>query len=108
MNDQSIKADAGKVQPTLVPVGAIIAIARVRAYGVEKYGEREGWRRVEPQRYRDALWRHLLAEQREPGARDPESGLPHLWHALCNLAFLVEMEGAEGGWHGAGEDEQNV
>ena len=89
---QSVKADAGKVRPTLVPAEAILAIARVREYGVKKYGEREGWRRVEPQRYKDALWRHLLAEQQDPGGTDGESGLPHLWHALCNLAFLVAME----------------
>lgn len=23
---------------------------------------------------------------------DEESGIPHLWHAICNLAFLAQME----------------
>lgn len=41
MNDQSIKADAGKICPTLVPTAAIRAIAEVRAYGVSKYKEKE-------------------------------------------------------------------
>lgn len=36
MNDQSIKADAGKIQPTLVPTALIQAVARVRKYGIDK------------------------------------------------------------------------
>lgn len=43
------------------------------------------------QRYRDAMYRHWLAYL--GGERlDPESGLPHIWHCACNLAFLIEME----------------
>lgn len=26
-------------------------------------------------------------------AVDEESGLPHLWHCACNIAFLIELEG---------------
>ena len=25
--------------------------------------------------------------------RDPESGMPHLWHVLTNAAFMVYLEG---------------
>lgn len=90
--DQSAKADAGKIMPTLVPPALIEAVAAVRGYGCSKYGDPDNWRRVEPQRYRDALYRHWLAYLKNPEACDPESGLPHLWHLACNAAFLIEME----------------
>jgi hypothetical protein len=91
-NDQSIKADAGKPRLSLVPPEIIKDIARVREYGLQKYGESESWRRVEPERYRDAMFRHLLAYIADPASVDEESGLPHLWHLACNVAFLCEME----------------
>lgn len=91
--DQSAKTDAGKVRPTLVPPALIEAVAAVREYGCSKYHAPDNWRRVEPQRYRDALYRHWLAYLKNPEACDPESGLPHLWHLACNAAFLIEMEG---------------
>lgn len=91
--DQSLKADAGKPRLTLVPNDIIFAIARVREYGVDKYKTVDGWRDVEPQRYRDALYRHWLAYLDDPQGVDDESGLPHLHHAACNIAFLVALEG---------------
>ena len=90
--DQSAKADAEKIRPTLVPPALIEAVAAVREYGCSKYGDPDNWRRVEPQRYRDALYRHWLAYLKNPEACDLESGLPHLWHLACNAAFLIEME----------------
>ena len=93
MANQAAKQDSGKIRPTLVPPSLIEAVAAVREYGTQKYGDPENWRKVEPQRYRDALYRHWLAYLREPGGVDAESGLPHLWHLACNAAFLIEMEG---------------
>lgn len=93
MYDQTIKADVGKPQPTLVPPEIIYAIARVREYGVAKYKTVDGWREVEPQRYRDALYRHWLAYLADPDSVDDESGLPHLHHVACNAAFLIALEG---------------
>lgn len=91
--DQSAKTDAGKIRPTLVPPALIEAVAAVREYGCSKYHDPDNWRRVEPQRYRDAAYRHWLAYLKNPEACDPESGLPHLWHLACNAAFLIEMDG---------------
>lgn len=85
------KHDNGKLRPTLVPVSLINAVTAVREYGVAKYKEPENWRQVEPQRYKDALYRHWLAYLAGE-ERDEESGLPHLWHLACNAAFLIEME----------------
>ena len=92
MNDQSIKKDAGKPRLTLVPRKAITAIAAIRGYGVEKYKDEDNWKKVEPERYRDAMFRHLLAYLDDPHGLDDESGLPHLWHLMCNGAFLCELD----------------
>jgi len=89
---QSAKADKGKPRPTLVPPSLILAVAAIREYGAMKYGNDNNWKLVEPQRYRDALYRHWLAYL-EGEVNDPESGLPHLHHCACNIAFLIEMEG---------------
>lgn len=90
--NQDAKADMGKPRPTLVPVSLIRAVTSVREYGCRKYHDPENWRNVEPQRYRDALYRHWLAYL-DGEKTDPESGLPHLHHIACNVAFLIEMEG---------------
>jgi len=90
--DQSIKADAGKLRLTLVPRKIIYAIAEIREYGNRKYSDPESWRRVDPNRYRDAAFRHFLAYLDDPDSVDDESGLSHLHHLACNIAFLIEME----------------
>ena len=93
-DDQKAKADGGKAKLSLVPSAIIYAIARIREYGVNKYpdGGRNNWKQVEPERYRDAMYRHLLAYINDPHGVDQESGLPHLWHLACNAAFLCELE----------------
>lgn len=92
VNDsQDAKADSGKPRPTLVPVSLIEAVTAIREYGCQKYHDPDNWKRVEPQRYRDAAYRHWLAYIKGEQT-DPESGLPHIWHCACNLAFLIEME----------------
>jgi hypothetical protein len=90
--NQEVKADMGKPRPTLVPIGLIKAVAEVREYGCRKYKDPENWRKVEPQRYKDALYRHWLAYL-SGEEKDQESGLPHLWHLACSVAFLIEMGG---------------
>lgn len=88
--DQSAKADAGKEEISLVPVQIIREIAKVRAYRNKKYGDSESWKRVEIKRYKDALLRHTLAFIEDGDSLDEESGLPHLSHMACNIAFLCE------------------
>jgi hypothetical protein len=92
--DQTIKADAGKLQLTLVPRQIIRDIAEVRMYGNQKYpeGGPDNWKQVEVQRYRDALFRHMLEYLDNPDGIDPESGLKHRKHMECNMAFIAELE----------------
>ena len=92
--NQVAKKDAGKARLSLVPSAMIYAVARIREYGNAKYpeGGKDNWKRVEPERYRDAAYRHLLKYLDDPKGVDEESGLPHLWHLACNVAFLCELE----------------
>ena len=84
------KSDYGKAKLSLVPRKIIWDIAAIREYGNQKYGDPENWKTVEPERYRDAAYRHFLAYLDDPESRDEESGFPHLWHLACNIAFLCE------------------
>ena len=89
------KADAGKPHPSYVPVEIIEAVMRVREYGNKKYHDPDNWKTVEPERYHDALLRHVLRAWNDPYAVDPESGLLHLEHVACNIAFLLAMRKEE-------------
>ena len=92
-NDQTAKADKGKPRLSLVPTEIINCIARVREYAVNgKYKDPNNWKRVDVERYHDALFRHVIAYINDPKSVDEESGLPTLWHIACNVAFLCELE----------------
>lgn len=92
LSSLTAKADAGKAPISLVPMEIVWAIAWIRKYGNEKYGDPNNWKTVEPERYRDALMRHILHYISDPRSVDEESGYPHLWHAACNMAFLMNMD----------------
>lgn len=87
---QEAKADSGKPRPSLVPPALIRGVDAIREFGTAQYGSPENWRKVEHQRYWDALLRHVLAAWDNWKAVDPESGMPHLWHIACNAGFLMQ------------------
>lgn len=94
MKDQNAKADVGKPDIYLVPPELFEAVAKIRMYGNEKYHDPDNWQTVEIDRYYSAAMRHLLA-WRKGEDRDQESGYSHLWHAACNLAFMIALEDRE-------------
>ena len=67
-------------------------IAKVLTIGAKKYAV-DNWKIVPNarQRYSDALLRHINAYLKGE-QNDPETGLPHLCHAACNLMFLYEFD----------------
>lgn len=89
---QQAKADQGKPRPSLCPVSLIEAVTAVRMFGLQKYHDPDNWRQVEPERYHQAMLRHILAAWNDPYKVDPESGLLHIQHVACNIAFLLEMK----------------
>ncbi len=92
-----LKFDGGKPRWNLLMAGlpdALSSVVQVLTFGAAKY-EAHSWRQVENglERYTDALYRHLNAYA-SGEVNDPESGLPHLAHALTNLMFIIELEKA--------------
>lgn len=94
MNKEEAKEYTGKINYCLVPRRLLTAVARIREYGNRKYasGGPDNWKKVEPARWREAAFRHFLAYLDDPLGLDEESGLPHLWHLACNIAFLCELD----------------
>lgn len=92
----SLKHDAGKVRLHLVPPRFIAEVARVREFGSQKYACWDWALGRNWTDYLDAALRHLLAWQTGEDC-DPESGLSHLSHAACNLAFLLEFKATGAG-----------
>ncbi len=92
MSEEGKKLDAGKARFDLIQPRALEAYARVLAYGCRKYSA-HNWRLVQDgrNRYIAAALRHLMAYLRGE-AVDAESGEPHLAHAMCCIAFLLELD----------------
>lgn len=89
--DQKAKTDAGKPIFTWVPPAIIQAIERVRAFGNKKYHDPDNWRNVSPDRYWQAYLRHTIAAWWDFRKKDKESGLRHIDHCACNLAFIMQF-----------------
>ena len=73
------------------PYGAMQKLAEVLTFGAAKYGD-NNWQGVEAARYVNAYWRHMAAHM-SGDLYDDESGLLHLAHAMCCVAFLVWKDG---------------
>lgn len=89
LHQVGIKHDSAKMRMDLIPVSAVEALAEVLTYGASKYADRNWEKGIKWSRVFGATMRHLWAWYRGE-AKDPESGLNHLAHAMCNIAFLIE------------------
>ncbi len=87
------KYDAGKLEYDMLPDLVIRDIIRVMMYGAYTKGyEKDNWKQcTDLSRYYNALRRHTEA-WRAGEYYDPESNLPHIAHALCNLVFIHYLE----------------
>ena len=93
-SDPGSKLDGGKLlagELVLSFPHALEALVTVATYGAGKYS-RHGFLQVPNAevRYLDACMRHLL-KYGQGEHLDPESGLPHIDHALWNVAAIVEL-----------------
>lgn len=90
-----MKFDDDKPRFDLIPPTAERMLADVLTFGARKYAP-DNWRKVDDAetRYIAAALRHINAH-RSGEQHDTETGLPHLAHAMCCLAFVIELEELE-------------
>ena len=85
------KHDEGKNRLDLIPPAFILGVGEVLTHGAVKYGD-YNYLEVE-----DASSRYYAAAQRHLNAlwggevKDPDSGLPHIFHAITSLLMFNEV-----------------
>jgi len=94
-HESGAKVDAGKNRLGLVLGGFALALEQVGwvgTFGQKKYSP-NGWLSVPDgqERYKDALYRHLLAYERGENV-DKDSDLLHLAHLAWNALAVLEKE----------------
>jgi hypothetical protein len=82
-----MKETSGKLRWTLLPLDALKEVVKVLEYGARKYSA-DNWQKVDKEKYKEALWRHWVAYN-QGEKKDPETGLSHLAHLLCDGLFLL-------------------
>lgn len=87
MLEKGIKFDQGKLLWNLVPWKEMEGVVRVLMGGAKKYSP-DNWKYVDPERYKDAILRHVIAYL---GGEiiDPDSGEHHMSHVICNALFIA-------------------
>jgi hypothetical protein len=91
VDNQGRKDDQQKLRYELIAPEIDAALAAVLTYGAMKYEDRNWERGMEWSRPYAALKRHVDAWWAGE-TQDPETGMPHLWHAACCMMFLVAYE----------------
>ena len=87
---EGMKFDQDKLRYDLIPPEVKKWLAEVLTYGAKKYAP-DNWKKIEVERYYAAMERHMVAYQLGE-EKDPESGIHHLIHMMCNAMFICWLE----------------
>ena len=89
--DCGLRYNTQKRQWSLVDFAALTQMVQVLEFGARKY-DVDNWRKgLSYRQCMESCLRHLIAFL-EGEDIDPESGLNHLGHAMCNIMFLMSFE----------------
>lgn len=102
--DSPFHFDSGKPRMDQLPPRALMSVAAVFGYGANKYGEHNWARYADNWKWGQmigSMLRHIFAWMGGEDI-DPESNLPHLSHAGCNILMLLELI-----IMGQGQDDRN-
>lgn len=99
---KGLRYNSGKLKWSLMDYQAMESMIRVLMYGADKYtvtltdgtvvpGDNNWKLGLPKQVILDCMQRHLAALMNGE-ANDPESGLPHIGHIMCNAMFYSHFE----------------
>ena len=85
-----LKKQGEKIEFTHFPIELILeALGKVTSYGAKKYSP-DNYKNEEIDSYVNSFFRHFIAWRR--GEKIDESGVPHVYHMLTNIAFILCIE----------------
>ena len=84
-----LRYNTGKAELHQVPTSLNMAVAKTLMYGAQKYDKGNFRKGMSWTTVYDCLQRHMM-KWLDGEEVDEESKLPHLYHAACNIAFLIE------------------
>lgn len=86
---------AGKSRPDLIPVRALLGAGQAMAYGRNKHGNctwrAHGTEQSTIECHAASAERHLLEYRANRDAVEAGSGLPVLYHLLCQVAIMIDL-----------------
>ncbi len=86
-----LKFDSEKPRMDLLPMDALMEIAKVLTFGAKKYGDKNWEKGIARGRLRAAQMRHDAAV--EMGQElDPESGYLHVAHKACDVLMELALK----------------
>lgn len=88
---EGVKHDQEKPKMELIAPSAIFALANVLTFGAKKYAARNWEKGMVWTRPIAAILRHTFAYLGGE-THDPETGLSHMAHVMCEAMFLIEYE----------------
>lgn len=91
VEEKGLRYNDGKPRWSLVDFDSLEDMVRVLEYGAEKYYD-DNWKKgLETREVVESMMRHIFAYLRGEDT-DPESGLSHTGHIMCNAMFLSYMQ----------------
>lgn len=88
--ERALRHNSGKPRWYLVDFDALEDLVKVLEFGAKKYDENNWKKGLKTTEIVESLIRHISAYLRGED-NDPESGLPHSGHIMCNAMFLSYM-----------------
>lgn len=88
--EQALRYNKGKLKWSLVDWKSLEPMVRVLEMGAEKYAPYNWTKGMPVTEVSESLLRHMFAYLNGENT-DPESGIEHLGHVMCNAMFLIHI-----------------